>query len=351
MSPRLLALLIALAATAGAEEPAQPAPSAASAATPAEASQPPSGAPAHAKPAPGQWRQRYTLGPGDLLDLGIHGRPDLARGKVPVLADGTINFLEANGVRADGRTIDELREDLRKALSAYHRDPRVLVYPAALRSKRFFILGKVVDKGVYTLDRPTTLLEAVARARGIETGLFERNTVELADLPRSFLMRRGQRVPVDFEALFLRGDLSQNVEMEPDDYLFFPSSNSNNVYILGSVTQPGVQGLSSRMTVVAAVAMRGGFNKSAYRSRVLVLRGALSKPETFVVDVSAILAGKEKDMLLEPKDIVFVSDRPWLVAEELVDSAINTFLQAATGAWTNRNIGPFLPSPVVPQLR
>jgi polysaccharide export outer membrane protein len=57
------------------------------------------------------------------------------------------------------------------------------------------------------------MIEAIAQAGGLETGMFEQNTVELADLSHSFMIRNGQRLPVDFEQLFQRGDLSQNIAL------------------------------------------------------------------------------------------------------------------------------------------
>lgn len=62
-------------------------------------------------PAPpsGSWRQRYLLGPGDILNFSFYGRSELTREAVFVQPDGTISYLQAQGIVAEGRTIDELR--------------------------------------------------------------------------------------------------------------------------------------------------------------------------------------------------------------------------------------------------
>jgi len=297
------------------------------------------------------WRENYTLGPGDILDFSLYGRPELDRGQVFVRPDGTVGYLQATNIRADGLTIDELRAAIEADLRRYYLSPRVIITPMELRSKRFVILGKVVDKGAFTLEFPITLIEGVARARGIETGLFEQNTVELADLPRSFIMRDGKLLPVDFEKLFLEGDLTQNVEIEPDDYIYFASANVNEVYVLGEVGLPGVLGFTPRLTAVGAITVRGGFSPGAYAARVLVVRGSLAKPERFVIDVKEVLSGKRPDFLLQPKDIVYVSPRPWLLAEDLLDVAVSTFLRTMTATWASRNVRPQLPEGVLPQLQ
>ena len=126
----------------------------------------------------------------------------------------------------------------------------MIITPAAIHSKKYFVLGSVVNKGVYTFDRPLTVIEAIARAGGLETGVFERNTVELADLSRSFLARQGRRVPIDFEKLFQQGDLTQNMALEPNDYLYFASAGANEFYVLGEVLQPGVLPFSANTTTI-----------------------------------------------------------------------------------------------------
>jgi hypothetical protein len=82
-----------------------------------------------------------------------------------------------------------------------------------------------------------------------------------------------------------------------------------------------------------------------------VVRGSLEHPETKVVDATDILAGKAKDFPLIPKDIIYVANRPWSKAEELLDVAASAFIQAATANWTSANIGPFITSPILPSLK
>ena len=197
------------------------------------------------------------------------------------------------------------------------------------------------------MDRPLTVIEAVARAGGLETGLYERGTVDLADLSRSFLVRQQQRVPVDFERLFQRGDLTQNIVLEPDDCLFIGLASANEIYVLGEVRNPGVLAFAPKATIVSAIASRGGFSTRAFRSRVLVVRGSLNQPQTFVVDTSDILADKAPDFKLQQKDIVYVSVSPWLKAAEVVDIAARAFIQAFTVTATTLNVGPLITTPII----
>ncbi len=292
------------------------------------------------------WQQKLTLGPGDVLNLGFFGETNLTKNEVPIGPDGRLSYLQATDVMAAGLTVDELRERLDKELSKYYRAPRTMVTPMVYQSKKYYVLGKVMKRGVFTLDQPITLLEAIARAEGLESGMYNRNNIEMADLSRSFLIRDGKQIPINFERLFNEGDLSQNIAIQPNDYLYFPPGNLKEVYVVGEVIAPGVVIHHANSTLMGAIADRGGFNPKAYKSRVLVVRGSLNRPETFVVDTHSIVDGRAPDFQLQPKDIVYVNYRPFIRAEELLDLAATGFIQSAVTTWTGQYIGPFITKPI-----
>lgn len=294
--------------------------------------------------------ESLPLGPGDAVNINMPGMEGHQREAVTIGPDGRLTYLQARDIVADGLSVDELRAKLTTELRRYYKSAKVVVTPFTFQSRKVYVLGKVVKKGAINLDRPMSLLEVVAEAGGLETGLFQQNTVELADLGRSFVMRGQQRLPLDMEALFLKGDMSQNAAIQPGDYVYFPSANSNEIYVLGDVRMQGTQGLLAHTSVHSAIAQAGGFTQKAYTQRVLVIRGSLEKPERFVVDMNDVLTARSTGFRLEPKDIVYVADRPWARAEELVNIAINAFLQGAVSSWTRANVGPFIKSPLLPQI-
>lgn len=307
----------------------------------ADAAAPATGSLSASKPSQrAKWQQRLTLGPGDVLNFTLFDVPESGRQDIAVGPDGRVSYLQAQDILATGLTIDELRAKLDEELAKFYRNPRTIITPSAIRSKRYYVLGAVTQKGVFQLDRPTTVIEAVAKAGGLESGMLDRNTVELADLSHSFLVRGGKRLPVDFEKLFQSGDLTQNVPLEPDDYLYFPSSSMNEIYVLGEVLAPGALAYKSSANVIGAIAERGGYSEKAYRQRVLVVRGSLNQPETFVVNTKSMLAGETANFKLQPKDIVYVAARPWIKAEELLDGATQSFIQAAVVTWTGIHATP-----------
>ena len=288
------------------------------------------------------WQQHFTLGPGDILNFALFGQPDLNRSDVFIGPDGRVSYLQAQDIVAAGLTVDELRSRVDQELANFYRTPRTIITPVSYHSKKYYVLGRVANRGVYPLDRPITVVEAVARAKGLETGLLadNRNSIELADLQRSFIMRGGKRLAVNLEKLFQEGDLSQNVALEPEDYLYFAAANVQEVYVLGEVGLPGPLPWTANLTAVGAISGRGGFTQRAYKSRVLVIRGSLNHPQTFVVNVWKTNEGQALDMKLQPKDIVYVNYRPFIKAEDLLDLGITAFLQSVTVEWTGLHIDP-----------
>ncbi len=331
-----LALLAATAAGSRAQA-AAPAPAFPAAAAPASA---PETFSVVAPAQRGDWQKRLTLGPGDVLNLHLFGAPELTREEVPIGPDGRVSYLEAENVMAAGLTVDELRARLDEALGKFRRSPQTFVTPVAYNSKKYYVLGNVTQKGVFTLDRPITVIEAVARARGFESGDPAAGNAEATDFSRSFVSRRGKRLPVDFEKLFVQGDLTQNVALEPDDYLYFPTGSAGQVHVLGEVRTPGAASCEPGASVLSVVAARGGFTDRAWTQRVLVVRGGMEKPELFKVDAADALKGRAANFALKPGDLVFVSNRPWIRGEELLDRAASAFVESAVITWTGLKVTP-----------
>jgi protein involved in polysaccharide export with SLBB domain len=286
------------------------------------------------------WQTRYTLGPGDTLDFSVFLRPELSRENVRIAPDGTVSFLQAVAVQANGLTPDELRDRIEEALSAYQNNLRVIITPTDVASKEFAIIGRVRRPGSYVLDRPTSILEAISLAQGIETNTVRGSAFELADFEHSFVARNGRKLDVDLARLYYRGDLTQNAYLEPDDYIFVASKLKNEIYVLGAVSHPGRLKMPARLTVAQAIAEAGGFTRHAYRIKVLIIRGSIHEPQTQIVNIKDILSGRMRDIPLRNKDIVFIDERPFELAERALGSAIFAFLQTVTAESVVSNLVP-----------
>jgi len=294
-----------------------------------------------------QWQQHMTLGPGDVLNVSLFDAPDTARTELPIGPDGRITFLQARDMMASGLTIDELRTKLDETLAKFYQNPKTIVIPVAYHSKKYVVLGAVAAAGAYPFERPVTLIEAIARAGGLRTGMYEQRSVDLADLQHSFVVRNSQRLTVDFERLFQHGDLTQNILLEPNDYLYFASASANEIYVLGEVTSPGVVAYTPNPTVIKAITARGGFTTHAWKGRVLVVRGSLNHPQTFVLNTHPILSGEQPDFKLQSKDIVYIGSSPWVKAQDILDTAARAFLTGMFTEWSTLHVGPLITSPLL----
>jgi len=216
---------------------------------------------------------------------------------------------------------------LEKGLSKYLQRPVVSIILRDVRSRRVWILGRVNKSGVYPLVRPMRLLEAVARAGGLMVSAQTASTEELADLQHSFIVRKGRMLPVDFQALFREGDMSQNVYLRPDDFVYLPSSLSSEIYVMGKVRKPTNVPFQNQVTLVAAIAKALGPAEGAHLKQVAVIRGSLSKPRVAVVNYNDIITGKRPDIALESRDIVYVPDRPYSSIVDYGKLIVDTFVR------------------------
>ena len=132
-------------------------------------------------------------------------------------------------------------------------------------------------------------------------------------------------LPVDFEKLLREGDLSQNIYLQPDDFVYLPSTGIQVVYVLGAVLQPRAISFSGRPTLISTIASAGGTIKDAYLSQVAIVRGSLAQPEMAMVDYHAIARGKGSDIELQPGDIVYVPYAPYRTPLRYANLILDTF--------------------------
>lgn len=295
-------------------------------------------------------REAYRVGVGDRMEIEISGVGG-SRAVTFVMPDGRIYYDLAGGVRVDGLTVTEIGVRLQEALSHDYSSPQVSVTLLEVQSRRAWILGRVNKPGLFPLQQPTTLLEGISRAGGLFTSRFSGSTEELADLKNSFVLRDGQVLPVDLLALIKQGDLSQNIYLRDGDYVYLPSSLSQNVHVLGAVLQPQAIGYKDQLTLVAAIANAKGPAPDANLEKVLIIRGSLSSPKVAAVDLEQILSGQATDVRLQPFDIVWVPDRSFLRLERYfwtVFDAAATTIAVREGANAVETPGGESPAVVIP---
>ncbi len=278
--------------------------------------------------------QLFTLGPGDRLDIEIVGDAT-SRSTTVVAPDGRIYYSLLPGIDVWGLTLAQARAKIEDGMSQYVRErPQVSLVLRGVESKHIWVLGHVQAPGVFPLATPTTLLEAISLAGGtLNLSSYRQQDAsagsqELADLRRSFVLRDGKLLPVDFQRLLLQGDLSQNIYLQPDDFIYFPAATASEVYVLGAVAQPRAVPYKRGLTTAMAVASAYGTVNGAYMHHVAVVRGSLSQPEITIIDYKAVIRGEATDIALEPGDIVYVPFSPYRYLTRYAQLILDTFVSS-----------------------
>lgn len=98
--------------------------------------------------------------------------------------------------------------------------------------------------------------------------------------------------------------------VSPQVSLLIEEYGNKTVFVMGEVQKPGSYAIpiESRMTVLEAISTAGGFTPIAGQDRTRVLRNVNGVSVTYTIEVKAItLQGqKEKDLVLEPNDVIYV---------------------------------------------
>jgi polysaccharide export outer membrane protein len=284
----------------------------------------------------------HNLSDGDILEISIFGNNETLVDQVVIAPDGRLYYLFIDGIMAKGKTLEELQDIITLELQDYFVSPEVAILPKFLVGQSYVVLGKVRSPGVFQISGATSIRQAIGEAGGIALGGFAGTTINISNLLESFIIRDGKKLDVNFEKLLHTEGFSENIYLQPGDYIYIASSLQQDVFILGeSVTQkpiPYKDGMTLTAVMAGVSGGSGGWSTEAHVTKVLIVRGSLDDPITYDINLLKILNGEARDVYLLPGDIVYVQKKPFSFGRELVRSAINSFVGAfgggAGGHWT-----------------
>jgi len=273
----------------------------------------------------------FHLAIGDVVEVSVFGFPDTVA-VTPIAPDGKLYYHFMKGIPAVGRTPKAVERDIEQAIQKYFNQPSVSILPRQFAENRFVALGKVVYPGVYSLDSALTIRQALARAGGLAQGIYRGTTIQLAALKDSYLLRKGERIPVDLDALINRNDASQDIYMRPGDVLYIASGLGQEVYLMGAVGEEKTAAYTDGLTLVQLISgsseRGGGYKATARLNQIVILRGALNAPQLVEVDLASILKGDAQDVPLMAGDIVYVPEKPYRFVRDLARVVALTFVRA-----------------------
>ncbi|MGI9273271.1 MAG: polysaccharide biosynthesis/export family protein [Endozoicomonas sp.] len=275
----------------------------------------------------------YLIGAHDVLSVRVWNNPDLTTGSgvtsspfdarsttikdsnelirerqqmtpegVEVQADGAFFFPFAGMVQAQGKTVNQVREELTRKLSKYVRDPQVSVRVQEFNSQKAQIIGEVkFPRPLAITSKPLRVLEAIALAEGLK---------ENADKAEATLITSNQRTYIDMASL-LDGDMSQNHILRDGDVVNIDTNRYRQIVIMGEVNRPVAMPFDQRgMSLNDALVTASGISQMYSNAKgVYVLRNRTEsgKPVIYRLDMQNATGLLLADRFpLQARDVVYV---------------------------------------------
>jgi polysaccharide export outer membrane protein len=158
----------------------------------------------------------FTIGPEDVLGI-LFWRDAEMSGDVTVRPDGMITLPLLRDVKAAGLTAEELANRIQEAAREFIKDASVTVVVRQMNSRKVFITGEVARPGSYPLASPTTVMQLIAIAGGLN---------EFANASKISIIRleNGQTKTFmfDYKNVASGKKREQNILLKPGDTVVIP---------------------------------------------------------------------------------------------------------------------------------
>lgn len=265
-------------------------------------------------------QESLRIGPGDLLHVSVLREPDLEQ-KVRVRDSGEITLPMAGDVKVAGLSTPEADAAIAQRYidQQYLKHPIVSVFVEEYETQPVAVLGQVIKPGTYPITTARSLLDILAMAGGLTESADRHITIERGG---------GNGLVEVFLSNHADDAFNANLKIMPGDRIIVPKAGI--VYVLGDVGRPGgyVMQNESRMTVLQAIAMAAGANKTAAESRARILHNNNGQYEERDLPLKEIERGDAPDELLKADDVIFI---PFSYAKNIVvgTSAIVTSASSA----------------------
>ncbi|MGQ9898524.1 MAG: polysaccharide biosynthesis/export family protein [Acidobacteriota bacterium] len=264
----------------------------------------------------------YVIGPGDIVDIKVFRQPDLT-GRFRVGDSGNVELLFIGPQKLAGLTENEAADLLRQALRKYLRQPEVSVTVTEFNSRLVTVIGAVQSPGRQPLRRTMRLLDVIALAGGlVEDSSRFVNVIRYVPKPTEEAEPVSETAPTtpgidgdmppEVEILsiniddIIAGNAQNNLLLQSGDIISVPRADV--VYLAGNVRKPGAITARYPITVTQAIAMASGLTEGAKRNDLRLYRTVPGKLEREEIKISlaAIQSGKQKDLVLQANDVLYV---------------------------------------------
>jgi polysaccharide export outer membrane protein len=159
----------------------------------------------------------YRIGPSDVLAINVWKDAELSR-TVLVRPDGKISLPLIDELAVSGLTAREVQDMIAQKLETYISKPQVTVIVTEVKSRTYTVVGKIAKPGSFELDKPITVLEAIAIAGGF---------LDFAKVGKIYVIRRAAdgsqtRLPFDYKGVLNGKKANENINLQSGDTVVIP---------------------------------------------------------------------------------------------------------------------------------
>src|SRR5207245_2275933 len=200
----------------------------------------------------------------------------------------------------------------------FYREPRVSVFEKEYVTQGVSILGEVKNPGVYPLLADRHLLDLLSQAGGLTPNASKTVSITHAgqNTPSVVTLSPNPELAATSNPAILTGDT-------------IVVATAGLVYVIGNVNKPGGYPMTDNdLTVLQALALAGGNSPMAALDRAQIVRQVKGAREAMPISVKKILEGRNKDIRLQPQDILFI---PGSAGKNAATRSVEAILQTAVG--------------------
>jgi len=197
---------------------------------------------------PGE-QQEYVIGLGDVLSVKVYGEGEMTASSAAgnnragaavaggagggggdilrqpgsggeVRLDGRISLKHIGDIEVAGMTLTQAADYLKKLYQTVFDDPIVTVVLVQSNSRRYTVMGQVRSPGIFYLDFPVTIIQAIARSGGFnEWANHDVTIIRQGSGPKAKREKEKKTLSFDYDD-FLKGKhLDKNIYLQPNDVM------------------------------------------------------------------------------------------------------------------------------------
>ncbi len=273
----------------------------------------------------------YKLQIGDKFRLAVLNQPEWTTDCI-VLPSGKIKFgYLKNMIKVSNMTLTEITTIIEGELKKNFNVPSVKIDNIEFSPKinTVNVLGFFRSPGRIKVKEGDRIIDIITQAGGIERNSYGNSGSDSSkpsvDWNRAYIARYDDAkrmheiIPyISLFDLFVKSQMKNNIKVKHGDIIYIPEAtyDTNKIFVLGAVGNPGVFTYSSSITLIEALSLAGGFdNLRAEENWVYIIRNSTDTKtiNVYVAELRKLLTGDKEgrgrfttNPPLQESDIIFV---------------------------------------------